>query len=398
MTMVVSEIASSRAEVRRQILADGLVLELNRAVVDSRIEFVHGNLAQKLLGNVIPAKGIHIYKFNLSRPSRRNLDSVDAGKTWLMAEFKLSGPNATNSALARPDFFRQFRCVLYGEKGIEYVGEWDRNEFQIYPDGCFGTVLTSRFPRDTRRLGFRIQKRQQQDQGGPWETVADFKIKNPSRPVIQSWSPDSITKSVDGLDFSIGEITVKTQDFSARDIWNHVVTLPIEVRSNGAALTNWTTGYINARDASGNWDMFASHRSLDPRYVWKMETDFEPSSDFSDDSVATVTVPVSLPAPLVTNIAGVPVTLSWGNRYFLSAQIPTNRTDLAIRFVSARDENGGELNNGSASWNRFGFWQGMGFSPPVKGRYVQATIAIVPNVHLTFYRQPRLIAPEAGAP
>lgn len=394
--VVFREIISSRGMVRRQVLADGSLLILNRVAVGTNIDLVHGGILDKLLGGIIPSNGVHRLNLNLNRPIRQEIGY--GGKSWLVAEFQLAGPGATNSALAKPAFYRQFRCVIYGEHGIPYVQEWwGRPEFKVYRDGCFGTIVTSRFPRDSRWLGFRIERRESSQTGGPWQPVADFKVQNAARPVIQTWTPDSGTKSAGGMEFSAGEVTVKTQPYSPRDIWNHVVTMPIQIQSNGVALTNWMASYAHVEDASGNWDMFASHRSLDPRFVWKLETDFEPASNFAEESLAKVTVPVSLPAPLVTNFAGVPITFSWVNN-MVSAQIPTNRTDVAIKFLSAQDDTGAEIHAGNSSWGQFGFWEGMAIAPPVKGRYVQVNIAIVPNVHMTFYTQPRLLSPDAGIP
>jgi hypothetical protein len=115
----------------------------------------------------------------------------------------------------------------------------------------------------------------------------------------------------------------------------------------------------------------------------------EPQSDFPTGSVFVVRVPVSMASPLITNVASVPVTISWVNSDMLSMQIPTNRTELAIKLVTASDDFGNSLQSGTGSWNRHGFWRRLEF--PSGTRYVQATFAIVPNVHLTFFTQPRLI-------
>jgi len=230
-------------------------------------------------------------------------------------------------------------------------------QFLSYPDGYYGYIVTSRFPRDSHWLGFRVERRESERQGGPWQKLADFKIKNPAHAAIQPWVAESTptTKSSGGLDFVVGEVTVKTIPYLPRDIWNHVVTAPTEVRSNGVVLTNWSAAYVRVEDASGNWDLLASHRSLDPKYVWKLEADFEPESDFSNENLATVRLPG--PSTIITNVMNVPVTISWDG-YWLDASIPTNQPSLALRFVNAAEDGGQNAWNPSGSWGQYHFRKG----------------------------------------
>ena len=286
--VVLNDALSSPEASRRQLLEDGSVLLLNRVLVDSQVKITHGTRLAKLLGNLVPSKGVHLLALNLDRQSLLNFDT--GGKSLLVAEFRLSGPTAATHPLVKPAFYRQFRFVLHGESGIKYVQELWGGQFQPYPDGYYGYIVTSRFPRDSQWLGFRVERRATKDEGGPWQTVADLKIRNPVRPTIQPWVADSApnTKSIAGLDLVLRDITVETIPYMPHDIWNHVVSTPFEVRSNGVLLTNWSAAYVQAEDASGNWDALVTHRSLDPRYVWKLEADFEPVSDFAEEELATI--------------------------------------------------------------------------------------------------------------
>jgi hypothetical protein len=230
--------------------------------------------------------------------------------------------------------------------------------------------------------------------------VALFKLENPSKPVTQAWSAGAapITRTIGGLDFILNQITVVTQAYSPHDIWNHVVTTPFEVRSNGLLLTNWNVPYVSVEDASGNWDYnLASHRGLDHRYVWKLEADFEPGSDLPEGNV--VSVPLPKRATITTNVMNLPVTISWDG-YWMDVQMPTNRPDLALRFVCVMDAEGERTSDASGSWNQHYFrkgsfmWHKGGVLSMGNLRPATVTFAIVPNVHATFYAQPRLVVDE----
>ncbi len=395
--VVVIEVAAQPEAGRRQRLADGSVLVLNRVQVGSRVVFDHGTGIEKFLGSLIPSNGVQVLNQKLSRRTEQVFDS--GGKSWLVAEFRLTGPSATNNAFVKPAFTRQFRYVIYGESGIEYVQEIWNFKFRPNPEGFDGYVVTSRFPRDSHWLGFRVERRENQRQGGPWQQVANFKIKNPASFTKEPWIAEGAptVKSSGGMDFRLGEVTVKTVPYFTNDIWNLVVTTPMEdmvVRSNGVLLANWGPAYVRAEDASGNWDVFGGYRSLDPSYVWKVEVDFEPVAGFSEAELGTVDVPINLASSLVTNVAGVPVSFSWVNGNMLAAEIAANRTNLALKLITVHDARGNifDLNAGAGNWGQFHFWKGLDLSPNIGN--VRATIAIVPNVHVTFFTQPRLVKSE----
>src|SRR6266567_2876448 len=91
----------------------------------------------------------------------------------------------------------------------------------------------------------------------------------------------------------------------------------------------------------------------------------------------------------------VPVTISWDG-YFLDASIPTNQPNLALRFVNATEDGGQSAWNPSGSWGQYQFRKGSFMTR--KGdrltsvfKPTKFTVAVVPNVHVTFYTQPRLV-------
>jgi hypothetical protein len=397
-TAILIAIVVRQSSIRpRQQLPGGSILVLNHVSFGATNKFTHGSFAEKLLGNIIPANGLNFLSFHLVRPTRQEF-GCPPGKSEMIAEFQLISTDAANHSFVKPAFYREYRCVIRGESGVEYVHEFWPGEFKNYPDGYFGYVLATRYPRDSRTLWLRVERREKPNQGGPWKKVAEFSFKNAARTAVQSWNADApnIAKKINGLEFSLGQITVVTQAFSPRDIWNHVVTAPFQVRSNGLLLTNWSAAYVRVADASGNWDYnLASHRGLDPRYVWKLDADFEPQSDFPPENLLTVNLPKPY-STVTANLMNIPVKISWDGDY-VDASMPTNRTDLALRFVCVTDVQGRKTSRGSGSWGQHQFRQGSfmmldgGVMSMGNFHFTNVTLAIVPNVHGTFYSQPKLL-------
>jgi hypothetical protein len=76
--------------------------------------------------------------------------------------------------------------------------------------------------------------------------------------------------------------------------------------------------------------------------------------------------------------------------------MPTNRTDIALKYVGVTNEQGKKDKFASGSWSQHGFRKGSFLYPDgdavtMIGNPVTASLAIVPNVRATFYAQPKLI-------
>ena len=396
---------AARSIQRRQgiKLPDGTTLTLNRVSVGTSNDLVYGSFLEKLLGNLIPSNGWKFSSINLNRPIHLQ-SSCPPGKTVLVAEFKFTGATASNNPLVNPVFDRQFRCVIHGDAGIDFVQEFTPLKFfspnagfTKLPGGYYGLVQAERFPRDSRHLWFRIESRPKPNQYGPWTTVAEFKINNPAPATVQPWKsePVNASKHVGDLDFSLGQITVDVKPFNTNDIWENVVATPFLVQNHATILTNWEPRFIKAADASGNWDyLLGSHRTLDPRFVWKLEVDFEPASNFPPQDLVTVKLPKPN-ASLTTNLQNEPVTLSWDGNW-IDAEMPTNNPNLAIRVVGVTDDQGRVGTRPAGSWGQFHFREGdflvlesNGFNANYHPTHV--TFAVVTNIHLTFYAQPILV-------
>jgi hypothetical protein len=369
-------------------LPDGTVLLLNRVSFGGTSEFTHGNLAEKVLGKLIPAKGMKVFSFKLARPTVNKFDCPE-GKSQMVVEFKLIGTNAGNHPLVNYRPLEDYRGVIRGETGIEYVQYMGSGSFRKFSDGYFGYVFVSRYPRDSRMLRLRVEHRSNYED--PWREVAEFEIRNRPQRTTKLWKaePANTSKKIGELEVNLGQVSIVTQS-----IWGSVVTAPFQVRKNGVLLTNWNASYTRFEDARGNWDYFFG-QSLDPRYVWKFDADFEPESDFAPENLLTINLPKTR-TTISTNLMNVPLTISW-NGDDIEANIPTNRTDIALRFVCITDEQGRKGINPGGNWNQHSFRMGNFMVQTEQGlitsdlHLTTATIAIVPNVHATFYTQPSLV-------
>jgi RNA polymerase sigma factor (sigma-70 family) len=365
--------------------------------VEKSIERMKSVLAQQL------ADGSTLILSRVSFGDSHKFGSGGPNKAWstpgneaLVLEFRLMSKTGPEHSLARPAFYRQFRCVLRGEQGIEYVQEFLPDKFIQDSGRYYGYVQTDTLPRDSSWLWLRVEKREEEKRYDSWQKVAEFRFRNPASAANLPWTAGTgpFTNSVAGKNFVLGGVNVQTVSSFTNDIWNHIVSLPTEVWDNDVLLTNWSPVYIKAADASGNRSyLHGRHRSLDPRYVWMLEMDFEPVSDFPVESLASIALP-RRGSTFTTNVLGVPVTISWNGRW-IDASIPKSRSDVALKFIGATEASGERLYPGGGSWNQFMIRQGdftgrQGDFMTSAREPATVTIAIVANVHTTFYIQPRL--------
>jgi hypothetical protein len=392
-------------EQRVQPLPGGTKLILTRVAYGTRNEFRHGTALEKLLGDLIPTNGTRVAWLALRRPSHE--PAFDSEKPQLVIEFKLRFK--PNVGVPEPaggfDFAGRAQCVISGADGFEYTAWLWPRQFTPYRGEFFAYVVSPCFPRDSKWLHIRIDQRGEPRE--PWHATANFTIQNPTHSAKLPWVaqlPSIMTTN--GMEFALGEVTLDTRSGSDSDPWKQPVLLPFRVRTNGVTLTNWTPAHIAAGDTTGNWDRLGTRpglsngwtivkawRFLNPRSVWKLEVDFSPQSNFPLESLLTLKIPSNLRTPLTTNFFGIPVAFSWVNQYMLAAEMPTNATHLRLLFVKARDAEGRDLDRTAGSWGQHHFWRMLDHSEARD--FVEATVAVVPNVHATYFIQPKLV-PSSG--
>lgn len=333
---------------------------------------------------------------------------IEAGKkksmSWpgheqLLLQLALTGKNAANNSLVKPATAwerRQVRGVIRGEQGIEFAEEFQ--EFKPGADGYYGYFQVNAFPRDSHWLKLRLEKAATNNPHSGWQSVAEFKFANPARFAVSNWTAEAapISYTTNDMNFVLGDIAVQINAQS--DIWNHIVNVPITVLQKGLTVTNWATVYTQVADASGNsifWPLLPAWMSLDPRFVWRLDMDFEPTSGFSPEEMATIRVPARN-SKVVTVVRNTPVTISWDGSW-IDAYIPTDHPELALKFVDAKNSQNEITQSVTGSWGQFRFRKGE-FSITKNGvlhfdsvEPYTITVAIVPNIHSTFYTQPSVV-------
>jgi hypothetical protein len=386
----------------RVALPDGTQLSLASVHIGEQTEFKHGTVLERMLGNVIPAKGFQISKWAFSRPMV--LKEGAFGVPSLCLEFRLDGPaNVVNqSRLVTAPMFREFRVLLSGSDGFAYVEElWP---FKRYADGVFGYLNSSTYPRISPFILVQIQQRG--DQNTPWKQIAEFSCPNPSIKKEEQWQPESypIRKSKGIFGIKLEEIQIQATNgyWHDSDIWEHSVQIPLKFYLNGISVTNWAAHDVWVSDSIGNlnpipsissvtngWIVYRSGRSVHPHGIWKIRADFTPESDLKPTNIFTVKINLPLTKAFETNLAGFPLKIDFVNESMLAMSIPTNYTNSRLIFLHANGKNGNPIGEVSGSWGQHSFWRSMNLN--AAGSEMTVTVGIVPNVHFDFTVKPRLV-------
>jgi RNA polymerase sigma factor (sigma-70 family) len=331
--------------------------------------------------------------------------------TGLSAEFRLSGATPI-SPLVDPTFTFAwpFRTVVAGEDGLEYMDVLEH--FEKYENDYYGWLNTGLFPRGSRRLRIRIE--QHDALGAPWRTVAEFTaIQQPGQE--EAWQPEPapVTRSVEGMQIHLGEVTVQRGPFDAHnDVNDRNVVIPWQMMRDGVPLTNWTLQDLILRDSTGNAAFFGAHNSMSNGWMlsrvagspdflkpWKIQAQLAEASGFAESNVFTVRIPVPVPFPrrlgtsFQASLGGCPfrIGLLSGGDNVSTELLLTNRTDLRLNFLRAEDQTGKNIATGSGNWGQFRFFRLIDMPQP--GGEVVETFAIGRNIPVEFVIQPRLLAP-----
>jgi hypothetical protein len=395
-----------RDDFSRQVLPDGTVLVLSGWKVGRTNIYSHGTGLSKALGRFAPSNAISVFGMKLQRPQVVRMPGPEGGEL-LTAELSIGAGSPRERSLVSPPFYRKHRLLISGDddKGFTFVKEL--NEFKSQPDGLFSLVWAWSYPRDSRRLHFRLEERQTNNTRD-WSELTTFVMKNPKPVRAEAWRLERSPrfKLADGLEVEVGELEVRHEPIHPTDIWEYTAFLPVRILRNGQMATNWGIQDGKVWDATGNYDSFSygftktvtndwttyrMHRPLDPAKVWKFQLNFARDSDFPATNLFSFTVPWPLSGAIQTNFGGSPIQIDFVNTDMLSVQLTNKPVRLRVTFIKAVDDEGTDLDGRVGSWGQHGFWKGLksARTPTPKPVQVHATVAIHENYHAEFMLQPR---------
>jgi len=391
----------------RQSLPDGTQLVLSGVKIGRTNIYTHDTLLSKTLGRFVPSNGLSIAGLKLQRPS--TVTYLNNGEA-LTAQLRLIPGSTTDQSLISPPFYRKQRLLISGDDGFTYVQEF--RGFRPYPDGLFAYIHTHSFPRESKSLRFRLDERDSSTNGN-WRTLASFIVPNPKPARVEKWiaQKSSRVEFANGLEVEMGEITVRSEAIHPHDFWENIASIPVRFKQNGQVLTNWAIQHSPVSDASGNsdwlganktmtndWIIYRYSRPLNPRVPWRLPLNFALDSGFPETNLFSFIVPWPQANSIQTNLGQWPVRIGYVNTDMLDVELLTKGPDVRLTFVSARGEEGKDLNNFSGSSGQHSFWKSLKVrSVGDKPVQVHATVAIHPNFTNEFILQPRFIEPPSQA-
>ena len=159
-----------------------------------------GSSIEKLLGNLIPARGLRFSSINLQRP--RELASAGTHAPLTAWIFLTNAPRTMDH-----NYPIGFKSISSNSSGRRFENKPEMQNFHNSGNGFLMAFPLSAFPRDEPTFRLAISPSPLS-----WETDerywAEFEIKNPFRPAPVHWnaSPLPITNHVNGQEFVLREL------------------------------------------------------------------------------------------------------------------------------------------------------------------------------------------------
>ncbi len=180
---------------------------------------------------------------------------------------------------------------------------------------------------------------------------------------------------------------------------------PFNVLSNGRSVTNWVPNHVIVEDDSGNtmssfwrtgiigssW-IVEGKEGLNPWRNWRISATFERAPEVGSDEIHQLPIPSTSSPVLTTNIAGMRIRLRRDRFDYLRLAIPTNHVDRALKFLTFRSKNRGEVQSLSIRGGQHHF---IAHPPHLKpnDRLEVIEFAITPAFRKTFLAKPTIISP-----
>lgn len=415
-------------------LSDGTQPTLSGPKIGRTNTYFHGTFLSRTFAAWIPSKGISLGPVKLVKPLAVTCTSYSDIEI-LSAQIRISGGTNLGAILRRGTeadgnnitFYRKRRLVLSGDDGFSFI-----NNLPVighFPDGDFWHFQAEVFPRASKLLRLRLEERENVD-SHDWKTCFSLEFPNPKPSVLQKWKPTDASATrvtlTEVLEAQIGGIEIRRGTEFPKDIWENTVVIPVRITRGGELLTNWGMSDITLTDASGNRAGFSGVRILtngwleyrglytstllNPHLPWQLKANIAQHYNFPATEMHFITIPAVLGTTVLTNLAGLPVRINFGNvppgvgvggsgfvlayPQMMQVELPAKPPDWRLSSLEVKDDQGKRVLG--YSWGGEGkhlLWKygttryGVGGSPPNE---LHITIAIHPNYPHEFILQPHL--------
>ena len=405
-------------------LPDGTTFEIAYLDVAPTNVVVRGTFLGQVAERWIPAGGWKFGKYQVRRPQRLTFQNQGRSDLLVVAiKLRPGSPREKNLLLPSRDLSLRFQII--GDDGFGYVEGYA--EFRTFPDGVFAHVVTSRFPRDSAMLRFRLEERHPEEPTG-WGEIATLTAPNPKPTTAEAWPVDYGRRInlADGIVMELGEPTISTNVPDPRQPWASRALLPVRFSVGGKLAINWRLHSGSIHDALGNhlatdfssywsngWVWHPIERPLNPHVPWRFDAHVARFGDFPETNLFTFVV--NSARSLSTNCNGVATTVSFPGNDVVMVDLPERSSEHRLSLVWARMINGEELDFTSSAYNQHHFRASL---PATRGgmiildgtnnppstilsggpHSVEAAIAIHRNYPVQFTIQPTFQASPAASP
>lgn len=227
--------------------------------------FLWGTKIERVLGNLIPPRGLHWRGFSLNKPilARPIGPRVENSSLVVWVNFRTRS-NAANFFANYPGPLRDFRLFAANSSGRQI-----ENPTKLFPNivnqtgGLVGIPLTA-FPRDEKEILLRLYH---WDSKVRWNRD-EWRVANPMPAKAANWTPQRLpaTNRLEGSEIALADVTIEKEIFHGRVV-PRGARFYFKLARLGPLPANWTIDDCLIQDAEGNF-LRTSRRSVNKKEVW----------------------------------------------------------------------------------------------------------------------------------
>ena len=231
-------------------LPEGTVLRL-AGVTYGTNAFVYGNMAERVVGKWLPARGLSVFGFTLGPPQKLRAVSMTLPQEVppITVWFSLTGKDPSKVQFEW-GWVHKNRVFAMSKSGRQLEHSPARVYSFSSKEVIFAAPLTA-FPRDQKEIIVRVLRR---DRKGEWSRAGDFSLPNPLRVIPQKWREQLVpaTNQIVPLEVVLEKVHVRMVE-----VMNVPVPLSpeleLQVTKDGNPAEEWEIAECVIRDSDGNF-------------------------------------------------------------------------------------------------------------------------------------------------